>query len=144
MKHAVQTTGATSHLMNAAEVALRKWAKQYRLATSRPLLLEDWEAILIAAQKKLDQLKNLPRSSRNDKKMKHLAETSGHFAFIQKGWRKYSAHGREHFNESSAKIIMNHVEAFLHLLAPPLRKTKTTSSGLFGLGLSATSILTVP
>jgi hypothetical protein len=128
------------HLMIAVEVALRKWAKQYKLATSRPLTLEDWEAILIAAQKKLDQIKNSKRSSRNDRKMKHLSETSGHFSFIQKGWRKYSAHGREQFDETSAKTIMNHVEAFMSLLAPKPRKGKPVVTGLFGLGAGLSAL----
>ena len=96
-------SGCVHHLMVALECALRRWEKAYSLRTRRPLILEDWAEILKAADKKLDELKNKTRSSHNDRKMKHLSETSGHFSFIKDGWRKYPTHGREQFSETAAK-----------------------------------------
>ena len=122
------------HLMTAVEFSLRKWDRQCKLKTPRPLKLEDWSEILRAAQAKLGQLGNLKRSSSRDRQMKHLSETSGHFSFIKDGWRKHSAHGRQQFDETQAKAIMNHVEAFMRLLAPLPGKTKPILSGLIGLG----------
>jgi len=129
------------HLMIAVEDSLRKWARRYKLHTKREIDVEDWGKILGAAEKKLDELNNLKRTTRRNKTIQHLSATTGHFSFINDGYRKPSAHGKEHFNESAAKTIMNHVEAFMGLLATKPRKQKagktkplSLASGLFTLG----------
>lgn len=116
------------HLMITVEVSLRKWARQYKLHTRRAIAVEDWAKILKAAQDKLAQLSTLPRTTKRNKAMQHLSATAGHFSFINDAYRKDSAHGKDKFDEQSAKAIMNHVEAFMALLSPKARKTKVGRS----------------
>lgn len=112
------------HLMLATEIAMRKWAKDLKFKTKVPVELEDMEAILREAEAKLKVLKNQRRSAKRDRAIKYLAETSAHFGFIKDAWRKHSAHGRERYDERKAKNLMNHVEAFMRMLA-----TESKASG---------------
>jgi hypothetical protein len=105
------------HLMLAVERAIRVWARRLRLRTRGPLELEDLQQTIQAAEGRLKELRQRPRTRAREKAVRFLSEAAGHLGFIKNAWRNPSAHGRASFDERKVKNLMTHVEAFGRLLA---------------------------
>ena len=105
------------HLMVATEHALRRWAKNLKLSTKRHIDDEEQRQILDAAEKQRKALVAAPKTKARDAKLQYVSETLGHFGFIKDAYRNYSAHGKERYDERRARNLMNHIEAFMRLLA---------------------------
>jgi hypothetical protein len=105
------------HLMVATEHALRRWAKDLTLTTKKHIDDEDQRNILDAAEIERKNLVSAPKNAARDKRLKYVSETLGHFGFIKDAYRNYSAHGKDRYDERKAKNLMNHIEAFMRVLA---------------------------
>lgn len=110
-------TACVFHVMRGLELALHKWAAQLGASQFKAIELENWKNILDAAQRKIDQLQQQPKSPEKDATLAYYSETRAHFLSIKDAWRNHVAHARERYDEQRALAILNHAGEFFRLLA---------------------------
>jgi hypothetical protein len=110
-------TAAVFHLMRAAEVALHKWAGDLGVTLKIPAEQANMQDILNAADKKLKEIEQQPKSSQRDADLEYFGDTSAQFRAIKDAWRNHVAHSKRTYDERETTAILNHVRSFFQRLA---------------------------
>lgn len=110
-------TACVFHLMRATERALHKWSRDFGLALQMPLEQANWQEILNAADRKLKEIGQLPRSPQREADLQYFGETAAHFRAIRDAWRNHVAHSKVTYDERGALTVLEHVRTFMVKLA---------------------------
>jgi hypothetical protein len=110
-------TACVFHLMRAVETALHQWAEDLGAPLTVPASQSNMQEILNAADRKLREIGNLPRSAQRDADLEYFGETSAHFRALKDAWRNHVAHAKTTYDGRAARSAWNHVGDFMMTLA---------------------------
>lgn len=106
-------TACVMHLMRALEPALM--ALQAAVQVNVPK--EQWGHVLDQIEAKIREIR---KASHGKVDEQWYSEAASHFRFIKDGWRNYSQHLHERYDEERAVVIYDSVRAFMRHLATRL------------------------
>lgn len=110
-------TACVFHLMRAVEIALHHWSADIGAQLNIPVAQASMQEILNAADRKIREVGNLPRSEQRDADLEYLGQTSAHFRAIKDAWRNHVAHARTTYDERAANSVWTHARDFMAALA---------------------------
>lgn len=113
-------TASVFHAMRAVERGLHVAAINLGVEFSHPIELAEWGSILREIEAKLEAMKKLPKSVKNDADLKFYSEAATEFRHFNNGWRIRVAHARETYEDAQAKAVLDHVRSFFEILSERL------------------------
>jgi hypothetical protein len=119
-----RTTAAVVHCMRVLEHGLRAFCA----AVNVPFGERTWKRTLEAIEKKLAVLDSQVNPKRKQawlKRRQFYNEAITEFRHFKDAWRNYAAHGRSHYDEPRAEIIISHTRSFMQVLATKLKEVKS-------------------
>lgn len=104
------------HAMRALECPIKVLAKAIKAKLSKDLDLATWGEFdrEIAAQ--ANRLKNTKHTKKRDKKIKFYSDLGIQFGYLQRSFRDYVCHGREHYGEDDALTAIDYARRFVERL----------------------------
>lgn len=112
-----QYTASVFHAMRAAELGLRSLAKAVDVILPYPIELADWNTIIEKIEKKIVDMKLLPKGAQKDDDLKFYSDCAVHFRYFKDAWRIRVSHARESYTEAQATTILRHSQEFTESLA---------------------------
>lgn len=110
-------TACVFHSMRAAEIGLRALAHRLGVTFSFDLALAEWHNLLDQIDKKINEMKNLPRSLEKDADLQFYSQAASQFRYFKDGWRTRVSHARAVYNEQQARDILEHTISFFQTLS---------------------------
>lgn len=112
-----RTTACVMHLMRVLELGLNTLAAEFNVDFAR----QNWEKIIndIEAAITLKYEKGKPPADKRtwQKERDFYAAAAKDFRYFKGAWRNHAMHIHEHYEDSEAKTILDHVKAFMQQLA---------------------------
>jgi hypothetical protein len=105
------------HMMRVAELGLRSLAVKIGVTLKHAIELEDWNTVLVAVDRKLEELHNAPKSPVRQTELKLYSDVASHLRYM-KAWRNEMAHARCVYGEGEAKSALTRVRELLELMCP--------------------------
>jgi hypothetical protein len=113
------STASVFHFMRVLEHGLRALAND----VGRSFDIQNWQNIIDQIESEVRNLgKTLPASPDKTERLRFLSEAAKEFSYFKDGWRNHVSHGRGVYDEHQARSIMEHVKAFMTVLASKLRE----------------------
>ncbi len=110
-------TACVFHCMRGLETALRLLAADVQLTWTK----EQWHTIIEQIESAIEkQRRTLPSGVAKDERLAFLSQAAKEFFYFKDGWRNYVSHNKVTYEEADAIRALNHVEAFVDLLATKL------------------------
>jgi hypothetical protein len=113
-------TACVFHLMRVAERGLRTLANHLDVTLKHDIVLEEWDPILQAVDRKLRDLHNEPRTTERESDLRFYSEAANQFRYFKDTYRNYVSHSRDPYDEGQAESVMNRVGEFMADLATKL------------------------
>jgi hypothetical protein len=110
-------TATVFHMMRVAEIGLRSLASKISVTLKHDIELEDWNTILKAVDKQLEDLHNSPKTASRQAELKVYSDVASHLRYM-KAWRNDMAHVRCVYNEGEAKSALTRVRELMELMCP--------------------------
>jgi hypothetical protein len=105
------------HMMRVAEIGLRSLTLKIGVILKHSIELEDWNTVLVAVERKLEELHNAPKTSVRQADLKLYSDAASHLRYM-KAWRNEMAHARSVYEEGEAKSVLTRVRELLELMCP--------------------------
>ena len=105
------------HMMRVAELGLRSLAVKIGVTMKHSIELEDWNTVLVAVDRKLEELHNAPKSPSRQAELKLYSDVASHLRYM-KAWRNEMAHARAVYGEGEAKSALIRVRELMELMCP--------------------------
>jgi hypothetical protein len=112
-----QWSASVFHAMGVMEYGLRDLASRVQVTFVSPIELENWHNIIEAIEKRLKEMKGLPKGQRDDALIEFAAKASSHFFAVKEAWRNHVSHVRGRYDEEEAVKIVTNVRDFMRALA---------------------------
>jgi hypothetical protein len=110
-------TATVFHMMRGAELGLRTLAVRVGVTLKHSIELEDWNTVLLAVDRKLEELHNAPKSPSRQAELKLYSDAASHLRYM-KAWRNEMANVRAVYGEGEAKSALTRVRELLELMCP--------------------------
>jgi len=110
-------TACVFHAMRAVERGLHVAGQALGIQFPHPIELAEWGSILKEIEGKVEAMRKLPRSTKNDSDIKFYNEIAAEFRHFNSGWRIRVAHARETYEDGQAKAVLDHVMSFFEILS---------------------------
>lgn len=118
-----ESTACVFHSMRAAEIGLRAFALYPFLAITfdKPIEQAGWATIIRKLEEAIkEKVEKQEKTPERDKELRFCSEAAAQFRYFNLGWRVFSAHARQTYDEEAALKIMEAVTAFLESLVPKI------------------------
>lgn len=114
-------TACVMHLMRLMELGLRALAKHMDATEELkpPIELANWKPVLDAIGKRIEKLKEDPRSTDRAREIAFYSDAAERISYFQ-GMRDESAHARARYDKYAARSTLDRVKEFMTLLAEKL------------------------
>jgi HEPN domain-containing protein len=121
------------HSMRALEPCLESLATRLKVSYSA----ESWHQVLTAIEKKVQIIGQTKvqgqKMTDEERREKHYySKITAQFFSLKDGWRNYTMHLRENYNDRDAKDIMENVERVLHYASDRLSENDDEPASLRG------------
>ena len=118
-------TACVFHSMRAAEIGLRTFALYpfLEIVLDEPIDQMGWAKIIRKIEKAIELKVQTPKTQERDEELRYCSEAAAQFRYFNLGWRVFSAHARQIYEESKALRIMEAVIAFLESLAVKVKES---------------------
>jgi hypothetical protein len=115
-------TACVFHSMRAAEIGVRVFGNALQVELKHPIKLSEWGAIQGEIDKKISDIRNLPRTMERDADQRFYSEAAAQLRYFKDAWRVRVAHAREIFTEQQALTVMDHVREFFETISARLKE----------------------
>lgn len=115
-------TAAVFHAMRAAEIGVQSLAIELGVSFSFPVQLAEWGNLLDQIDKKIADMKQLPRGTKKDEDLKFFSEAAVQLRYFKDAWRIRVAHARESYDEAQALSVFQHTQALFESLATRVKE----------------------
>lgn len=110
-------TASVFHSMRVLEYGLGALADD----VGKSFDIQNWQNIINEIEAAIrDSGKTLPRGNERTERLKFLSEAAKEFSYFKDGWRNHVAHNRTSYDEHQAFSALEHVRAFMTVLASRL------------------------
>lgn len=110
-------TACVFHCMAILQAGLYALAADAGVTLRYPMQLAEWQEVLSEIEKKIEPIRNQPRSAARDERVSFLSECAVQFRYFKDAWRNHVAHMRETYDRDQAHSILLHVRDFMEKLA---------------------------
>lgn len=110
-------TACVFHCMAILQSGLYALAGAAGATLRYPIELAEWQDVLSAIEKKIEPMRNEPRSAARDERVKFFSECAVQFRYFKDAWRNHVAHMRETYDRDQTHSILLHVRDFMEKLS---------------------------
>lgn len=110
-------TASVYHSMAILQAGLYALADDVGVMLRYPVELAEWGEVLSAIERKIEPMRNLPRSAARDERVTFLSECAVQFRYFKDAWRNHIAHMRGSYDRDQAHSILLHVRDFMEKLS---------------------------
>jgi hypothetical protein len=116
------STAAVFHLMRVSEYGLRAVAKRLKVKlthkkAAQPVEFADWNKIITGIKNKIEELRKLPSSPKQDKRLTFYSDIAEQSEYIKDVWRNAISHTRRSYNHDEAMGVKQRVQDFMSRIA---------------------------
>jgi hypothetical protein len=115
-------TASVFHSMRAIEKPFQSLAKELRVVLSKDIELATWGDLYQGIDKKLGILRNQKHTKKRDEEPAFYCQANLEFGYFKDAWRNFMAHARKDYDGPQAVSVLNHVVAFVEILATRLKE----------------------
>lgn len=110
-------TACVFHCMRVLERGLHALARALQVPFSIPFEYQQWNAIIVGIDSAIKKLEQQPAGQTKTETLEFYSQAALQFFYFKDAWRNHVSHSRTSYDGEQAKMVLEHVEAFMRCLA---------------------------
>lgn len=115
-------TACVFHCMGVIQAGLYAMAIDLKVPFNHSIELEEWNGVISGIEKKIEPLRNMPKSDKRDEMLTFFSGCAAQFRYFKDAWRNHVAHMRKDYGGGEAWEILEHVRNFMEYLSTHLHE----------------------